>query len=73
MQKYDLVVKRYWVNQSGYFILATKVAFGMGIIDGNIIFCNVISEVIVDNKIDITTKGWFINTKIIPFHMIVVA
>ena len=73
MQKYDLVVKRYWVNQSGYFILATTVAFGMGIIDGNIIFCNVISELSVNNKIDSTTKGWFINTKIIPFHMIVVA
>ena len=40
----DPVLEKYWVTQSGYFRLATSVALGMGIIDGNIIFCHGISQ-----------------------------
>ena len=37
MQQYDIVLEKYWVTQSGYFILATTVALGMGIIDGKLL------------------------------------
>ena len=44
MSQSDLVLDKYWVTQSGYFRLATTVEFGMGIIDGKILFCHGISE-----------------------------
>ena len=52
MSKYDIVLENYWVTQSGYFILATKVAFGMGITDGKLLLYHGISEGSVDNKIE---------------------
>ena len=39
------------MTQSGYLRLATPVALGMGITDGSILFCHVISEGSVDKKI----------------------
>ena len=50
MRKSDLVVDTVLVTQSGYFRLATTLALGMGITDGNILFCHGISEGSVDNK-----------------------
>ena len=51
MQRSDLVLEKYWVTNSGYLRLATTVALGMGITDGNILFCRGISEGSVDKKI----------------------
>ena len=50
MWKSDLTLDKYWVAQSGYFRLATKVGFGMGITDGKLLFCHGISEVNVDKQ-----------------------
>ena len=47
--QYDQAVDKYWVTQSGYFRLANTEAFGMVIIDGDILLCYVISVVIEDN------------------------
>ena len=51
MRKYDLELETYWVTHSGYFRLATTVELGIGITDGNILFCHGISEVSVDKGI----------------------
>ena len=51
MQQSDLVLEKYWVTQSGYFRLATTVALGMGIIDGKILYCHVVSGGNLDRKI----------------------
>ena len=37
MRKSDLALDKYWITQSDYFRLATTVALGMGIIDGNLL------------------------------------
>ena len=50
MRKYDLVLDKYWVTKSGYFRLATKVALGMGITDGKLLYCHGVSEVNMDRK-----------------------
>ena len=50
MRKYDLAIEKYWVTQSGYFRLATKVILGMGITDGEILLCHGISEGVVEKK-----------------------
>ena len=39
MHQYDLALEKYWVTQSGYFILATTVEMGMGITKGKPLFC----------------------------------
>ena len=44
-------IEKYWVTQSGYFRLTTTVELGMGITDGNLIFCHGISEEVVNKKI----------------------
>ena len=36
MRHYDLVLEKYWVTHNGYFRLATTVALGVGIADGNL-------------------------------------
>ena len=46
----DLALEKYWVTHSGHFRLATKVVLGVDITCGKILFCHVISEVIVDKK-----------------------
>ena len=51
MQKYYIVLYKYWVTQSGYFRISTTVTLGMGIRDGKLPFYHGISEVSVDNKI----------------------
>ena len=51
MQKSNISLDKYWVTQSGYFRLATKVALGMGITDGKLLFCHGVSEGNVDKKI----------------------
>ena len=50
MRQSDLAIYIYLVTQSGYLGLATKVAWGIGIIDGKILSCQGISEESVDNK-----------------------
>ena len=40
----DLVLYKYWVTYHGYFILATTLALGTGITDGELLFCHGISE-----------------------------
>ena len=47
----DLYIDKYWVKHIGYFRLATTVALGMGITDGELLFCHGVSEVNVDNNI----------------------
>ena len=51
MWQYDLALDKYWVTQSGYFRLATTVAFGMGITDGKLLYCHGVSEGNVDREI----------------------
>ena len=51
MGQSDLALEKYLLTQSGYFILATKVALGMGIADGKLIYCHGVSERNVDRKI----------------------
>ena len=42
MRQSDILLDKYWVTQSGYFRLATTVALGMGVIDGNLIYCHAV-------------------------------
>ena len=51
MQHYDLALDKYWVTQSGYFRLATTVAFDMGITDGKLLYFHGVSEGNVDRNI----------------------
>ena len=51
MRQSDIELETYWVTQSGYFILATTVALGMGITDGKLLYCHGVAEGNVDNKI----------------------
>ena len=45
-----LDIDKYWVTHSGYFRLANKVSFGMGITDGKLLFFHGVLEEIVDKK-----------------------
>ena len=47
----DLVLYKYWMTQSGYFVLLTTVALVIGITYGKLLFCNIISEQSKDKKI----------------------
>ena len=40
----DLALEKYWVTQIGYLRLVTTVVLGMGITDGKIILCHIISN-----------------------------
>ena len=51
MRQSYLAQDKYWETHSGYLILATTLALGMGITDRKIIFCNGISEGSVYKKI----------------------
>ena len=51
MLQYDLALDKYWVSQSGYFRLATKVALGRGITDGRLLYCHGVAEGNLDKKI----------------------
>ena len=44
MHKYDLVIDKYWVTHSDYFIIVNKVKNSMEITDINIILCMCIKE-----------------------------
>ena len=50
MRQYDLALDKYWVTQSGYFILATTMALGMGIVDGKLLYCHGVAEGNMDKK-----------------------
>ena len=43
MQKWDLVLEKYFVTQGGYFRIGTAVALGMEIKYENLLFCHGIS------------------------------
>ena len=47
----DLAIEKYWVTQSGYFRLATTLAFGTGIKDGKLLYCHGVAEGNVERKI----------------------
>ena len=51
MHKYNPEIDKYWVTQSGYFRLATTVALGMEITDGELLLCHGISKQIKDKTI----------------------
>ena len=51
MRQSDLSLEKYWVTQSGYFILATTVALGMGNTDGKLLYCHGVAEGNKDKKI----------------------
>ena len=51
MRQSDLALEKYWVTQSGYFILATTVALGMGITDGKLLYFHGVAEGNMDKKI----------------------
>ena len=53
MRQSDIALEKYWVTQSGYFRLATTVAFGMGIIYRKLLYCHVVSEGNVERKISL--------------------
>ena len=44
MRQSDISLDKYWVIQSGYFILATTVALGMGITDGELLYGHGVAE-----------------------------
>ena len=75
MRQFYPALDKYWVIQSGYFILTTTVALGMGITEGKILSCHDILEEIEDNKLhqESTTTGRFMTASIIPFYIILVA
>ena len=50
MRQSDLALEKYWVTQSGYFRLATKLSLGMSITYGKILFYHGISEGNFDKK-----------------------
>ena len=47
----DIALDKYWVTQSGYFILSTTVTLSMGITDGKLVYCHGVSERNMDRKI----------------------
>ena len=51
MRQSDLVLDKYWVTQSGYFILSTTVALGVVITDGKLLYCHGVSEGNVDRNV----------------------
>ena len=51
MRKSDILLYKYWVTQSCYFRLATNTVLGMGIIDGDLLYCHGVAEGNVDKKI----------------------
>ena len=51
MRQSDPALEKYWLTQSGYFILATTVSLGMGITDGKLLFCHSVSEGNMDKNI----------------------
>ena len=51
MWQYNIAINKYWVNQSGYFRLATTVALVMGIKYGKLLFYHLISEQSKDKNI----------------------
>ena len=51
MWQSDLALEKYLVTHSGYFRLATTVALGMGIIDGNLLYFHGVTEGNMDKKI----------------------
>ena len=40
----DISLEKYWETQSGYFILATRVSLGMGITDGELLYCRGVAK-----------------------------
>ena len=51
MHKYDLVIDKYWVTHSDYFIIVNKMKNSMEITDTDIILCICIKEKKGDRKI----------------------
>ena len=51
MWQYDIELDKYWVTQNGHFRLETKVALGMGIKYGKILYCHGIADGNMDKKI----------------------
>ena len=51
MRQSDLALDQCWLTHNSYFRLATTVVLGMAITDGKLLFCHVLSEVNVDNKV----------------------
>ena len=49
--QYEIVLDKYWLTQSGHFMLETTVASCMGIKYANILLCYVISEQSLDKRI----------------------
>ena len=44
MRQSDVALEKYWETQSVYFRIADTVALGMGIKDGRILLCHIISQ-----------------------------
>ena len=51
MQQYDPEIEKYWLSQRGYFRLETKVALGMGIAYGKLLYCHGVAEGKLEKKI----------------------
>ena len=51
MQQPEPAIEKYWMKQSGYFIITTTVALGLGITDGKLLYYHGVSEESVDKKI----------------------
>ena len=51
MRQYDIELDNYQVTQSEYFRLATTVALGMVIVDGDLLYCHGVAKINVDKKI----------------------
>ena len=51
MRQSDIALEKYWVTKIGYFRLAATVALGVGITDGNLLYCHFVAEVNVDKTV----------------------
>ena len=51
LRQSDLTLEKYWVTQSVYFRLATTLVLGVGITDGNLLYCHGVTEGNVDTQI----------------------
>ena len=51
MRQSDLSLEKYWVTQSGHFRISTRVALGVGITYGELLYCHGVSEGNMDKKI----------------------
>ena len=51
MRQSGIFLEKYWVTQSGYLIITTILALGMGITYGKLLYCHGVAVGNVDEKV----------------------